>query len=137
MEELPELPELYLEEEDAQPVTGEAHELNGLGDTTDLVKTEDFSWPVFRCSWSDFLPVQVAELYLGITRHPLPSLLSVVDGNPPLLFVSFPVQTSPRACLTEGQSSGSTLSLAGGSQVPHICITNDFNSVHNFQRISC
>ena len=82
-----ELPDLYLDEEE---------ELGGAwwlvekrvedvdSDSTccnDLANKEEFAWPLFRFTWRDFLPGQLAEIYLAVARKPLPSLLEVVDGE--------------------------------------------------------
>ena len=51
------------------------------GTTSDLANKEEFAWPLFAFTWRDFLPGQLAELFVAVTRRPLPSLLEVVDGE--------------------------------------------------------
>ena len=51
------------------------------GTTSDLVNKEEFAWPLFAFTWRDFLPGQLAELFVAVTHRPLPSLLEVVDGE--------------------------------------------------------
>ena len=51
------------------------------GTTSNLVNKEEFAWPLFAFTWRDFLPGQLAELFVAVTRRPLPSLLEVVDGE--------------------------------------------------------
>ena len=128
-----ELPDLYLEEEEEEDQGGawwlverRVEDVN-LDSTCcgDLANKEEFAWPLFRFTWRDFLPGQLAKIYLAVARRPLPSLLEVVDGESldsrrhisQNLEVNIFAQTSRKAFLTERQSSGSTTSLPGGSLV--------------------
>jgi len=85
-----ELPDLYLEEEEEVERGGawwlverrveDARCVVDLDSTcSDLANKEEFAWPLFRFSWRDFLPDQLAKIYLAVARRPLPSLLEVVD----------------------------------------------------------
>jgi len=53
-------------------------EAEGEEPTTDLTNREAFAWPVVRFTWRDFLPGDVAKVYL-LVNQPLPSLLEIVD----------------------------------------------------------
>ena len=127
-----ELPDLYLDEEEELGgawwlVERRVEDLDLDSTCCDLANKEEFAWPLFRFTWRDFLPGQLAEIYLAVACRPLPSLLEVVDGE----FNSdrrhrsvreevtniFFAQTFRKAFLTGRQSSGSTTSLPGGSQV--------------------
>ena len=80
------LPDLYLEEEEVERggawwlverrVEDDLDSASG-----DLANKEEFAWPLFRFTWRDFLPGQLAKIYLAVARRPLPSLLEVVDGE--------------------------------------------------------
>ena len=81
------LPELCLAGDDQQwlvvdtpAVVKEEDEAEDEEVTTDLTNREAFAWPVVRFTWRDFLPGEVAKVYL-VVNQPLPSLLEVVDGN--------------------------------------------------------
>ena len=86
-----ELPDLYLEEEEELGGAWWLVERQGEDawwvvdlDSTcscDLANKEEFAWPLFRFTWRDFLPGQLAKIYLAVARRPLPSLLEVVDGE--------------------------------------------------------
>ena len=87
-----ELPDLYLEEEEEEERRGgawwlverrveDAWWVVDLDSTCDLANKEEFAWPLFRFTWRDFLPGQLAKIYLAVARRPLPSLLEVVDGE--------------------------------------------------------
>ena len=134
-----ELPDLYLEEEEeerrgawwlVERRVEDAWWVVDLDSTCggDLANKEEFAWPLFRFTWRDFLPGQLAKIYLAVARRPLPSLLEVVDGESPdsrrhisqNLEVNIFAQTFRKAFLTVRQSSGSTTSLPGGSQVNNI-----------------
>ena len=87
-----ELPDLYLEEEEEEERRGgawwlverrveDAWWVVDLDSTCDLANKEEFAWPLFRFTWRDFLPGQLAKIYLAVAHRPLPSLLEVVDGE--------------------------------------------------------
>ena len=87
-----ELPDLYLEEEEedrggawwlVERRIEDAWWVVDLDSTccSDLANKEEFAWPLFRFTWRDFLPGQLAKIYLAVARRPLPSLLEVVDGE--------------------------------------------------------
>ena len=84
-----ELPDLYLEEEEelggawwlVERRVEDAWWVVDLDSTCDLANKEEFAWPLFRFTWRDFLPGQLAKIYLAVARRPLPSLLEVVDGE--------------------------------------------------------
>lgn len=84
MEELPELCLAGYEEDwlvlDRPAVVRAEDEAEGEEPTTDLTNREAFAWPVVRFTWRDFLPGDVAKVYL-LVNQPLPSLLEIVDGN--------------------------------------------------------
>ena len=78
------LPDLYLDDEEEvgpwwlveRRVEDDLDSASG-----DLANKEEFAWPLFRFTWRDFLPGQLAKIYLAVARRPLPSLLEVVDGE--------------------------------------------------------
>ena len=86
-----ELPDLHLDNKEEELVRREPWWLVEVrvedfvdldaGTTSDLVNKEEFAWPLFAFTWRDFLPGQLAELFVAVTRRPLPSLLEVVDGE--------------------------------------------------------
>ena len=87
-----ELPDLHLDDEEEELVRrepwwlveGRVEDVDvdlDAGTTSDLANKEEFAWPLFAFTWRDFLPGQLAELFVAVTRRPLPSLLEVVDGE--------------------------------------------------------
>ena len=122
------LPDLYLDddEEEVGPwwlverrVEDDLDSASG-----DLANKEEFAWPLFRFTWRDFLPGQLARIYIAVARRHLPSLLEVVDGESSQVEavgtsvkVNIFAQTCQKAFQTGRPSSGSTTSLPGGSQV--------------------
>ena len=87
-----ELPDLHLDNEGEElvrkgpwwlVVEGRVEDVVDLdaGTTSDLANKEEFAWPLFAFTWRDFLPGQLAELFVAVACRPLPSLLEVVDGE--------------------------------------------------------